>query len=151
MDYLQTLGQVLREIRVAQGLSREDCSEVLNRDHLAKIEQGRLALTVVKFKALSEFLGISQSLVLLAVEARLSGQQLEEYLEHSGLQLKEHVATGKLSSDVYEDALRGVRGKRATDTREAVLKLQAAGVPKYVVVRKLGVSRSTVDRYWKKQ
>jgi len=50
MDYLQTLGQILREIRVAQGLSREDCSEILNRDHLAKIEQGRQALTVAKFK-----------------------------------------------------------------------------------------------------
>lgn len=150
MDYLQTLGQILREIRVAQGLSREDCSDILNRDHLAKIEQGRLALTVVKFKSLSEFLGISQSLVLFAVEARLSGQNFDEYLVHSDLQLKQHIATGKLSSAVYEDALRGVRGKRAADTREAILKLQADGIPKYVIVRKLGVSRSTVDRYWKK-
>jgi transcriptional regulator with XRE-family HTH domain len=150
MDYLQTLGQILREIRVAQGLSREDCSEILNRDHLAKIEQGRLALTVVKFKALSEFLGISQSLVLFAVEARLSGQKLEEYLVRSDLQLKEQVATGKLSNEVYEDALHGVRGKRAADTRKAILKLQANGMPKCGIVRKLGVSRSTVDRYWKK-
>ncbi|WP_419793336.1 Fis family transcriptional regulator [Pseudomonas palleroniana] len=150
MDYLQTLGQILREIRVAQGLSREDCSDILNRDHLAKIEQGRLALTVVKFRSLSEFLGISQSLVLFAVEARLSGQNLDEYLAHSDLQLKQHIATGKLSSAVYQDAFRGVRGKRAADTREAILKLQADAVPKYMVVRKLGVSRSTVDRYWKK-
>lgn len=150
MDYLQTLGQVLREIRIAHGLSREDCSEVLNRDHLAKIEQGRLALTVVKFKALSEFLGISQSLILFAVEARLSGQKLEEYAVHNDLHLKEHIATGKLSSELYEDALRGVRGKRAADTRESILRLQAEGAPKFVIVRKLGVSRSTVDRYWKK-
>lgn len=150
MDYLQTLGQILREIRVSQGLSREDCSEVLNRDHLAKIEQGRLALTVVKFRALSELLGISQSLVLFAVEARLSHQKLEEYLVLSDLQLREHIARGKLSSEVYEDALRGVRGKRAADTREAILKLQADGAAKSVIVRELGVSRSTVDRYWKK-
>lgn len=150
MDYLQTLGQILREIRVAQGLSREDCSEILNRDHLAKIEQGRLALTVVKLKALSEFLGISQSLVFFAVEARLSDQKLEEYLVRSDLQLKEQVAAGKLSNEVYEDALHGVRGKRAADTREAILKLQANGMPKCGIVRKLGVSRSTVDRYWKK-
>jgi transcriptional regulator with XRE-family HTH domain len=144
------LGQILREIRVAQGLSREDCSEVLNRDHLAKIEQGRLALTVVKFRALSEFLGISQSLVLLAVEARLSGQKLDEYLARSNLQINEHIASGRLSSEVYEDASRGVRGKRAADTRNAIFKLQADGVPKSEIVRKLGVSRSTVDRYWKK-
>jgi len=150
MDYLQTLGQILREIRVAQGLSREDCSEILNRDHLAKIEQGRQALTVAKFKTLSDFLGIPQSLVLFAVEARLSGQKLEEYLVRSDLRLKEQIAEGKLSDEVYEDALRGVRGKRAADTQEAILKLQADGMPKYVIVRKLGVSRSTVDRYWKK-
>jgi len=84
------------------------------------------------------------------VEARLSGQKLEEYLVRSDLRLKEQIAEGKLSDEVYEDALRGVRGKRAADTQEAILKLQADGMPKYVIVRKLGVSRSTVDRYWKK-
>lgn len=150
MDYLQTLGQILREIRVAQGLSREDCSVVLNRDHLAKIEQGRLALTVLKLKSLSEFLGVSQSLILSTVEARLSGQKVEEYLVSSALRLKEHLATGKLSSEVSPDALRGVRGKRAAETKEAIQQSQANGMTKSGTVRKLGVSRSTVDRYWKK-
>lgn len=150
MDYLQTLGQILREIRVAQGLSREDCSVVLNRDHLAKIEQGRLALTVLKLKSLSELFGVSQSLILLTVEARLSGQTVEEYLVSSELRLREHLATGELSSEVCPDALRGVRGKRAAEARKAVQQSQANGMTKSAIVRKLGVSRSTVDRYWKK-
>jgi len=54
MDYLEALGQVIREVRVAAGLSREGCAQVLNRDHLAKVEQGRLAISVLKLYSLCE-------------------------------------------------------------------------------------------------
>ena len=52
MDYLEALGQVIREVRVAAGLSREGCAQALNRDHLAKVEQGRQAISVLKFYSL---------------------------------------------------------------------------------------------------
>ncbi|MGO4802234.1 helix-turn-helix domain-containing protein [Pseudomonas sp. W22_MBD1_FP4] len=41
-----------------------------------------------------------------------------------------------------------VRDKRTDGTIEAVRKLQAQGHAIKVVVRQLGISRSTVDRYW---
>ena len=37
MDHQQTLGQLLKELRVSTGLTRDACVEVLNRDHLAKV------------------------------------------------------------------------------------------------------------------
>lgn len=151
MEYLETLGQVLREIRVAAGLSREDCSQVLNRDHLAKVEQGRQAISVVKLKGLCDFLAVSHSLVLVVVESRLAEVDLKTYRISQNEEFNRHLANAMLSDEVNFGARQGVRGKRAQDNRKAVEKLQAQSFTKMEVVRKLSLSRSTVDRYWLKQ
>lgn len=148
MDYLQTVGHILREIRIARGLSREDCSQALNRDHLAKVEQGRLALTIVKFRALCDLLRVAPSQVFFAVEARLSETNFEDHLAQQVFQIRENFTTGILNSEANLDAIRGVRGKLADDTRDAIRLLQADGLRKVEIIRKLQVSRSTVDRYW---
>lgn len=148
MDYLEALGQVLREVRVAAGFSREGCAQVLNRDHLAKVEQGRQAISVLKFSSLCEFLGVPQSLVLTAVEARLGGIGLTVYRVQQEEHLNRLIDSGVLSSEVNHEAIRGVRGKRAEDNRIAIQALQAKGLAKMEVVRRLGLSRATIDRYW---
>lgn len=150
MDYLQVLGQIIRELRVGAGLSREACSGVLNRDHLAKVEQGRQALTLVKFKSLCDLLNASPSQVLFTVEARLSAASLDAYQVRWEQQIREMSATGRLHSEAQDAAAKGVRGKRADETRDAVRKLQAEAKSKMEVVRQLGIARSTVDRYWLK-
>lgn len=150
MEYLDALGQVLREVRVAAGLSRESCAQVLNRDHLAKIEQGRQAISVLKFNSLCEYLGVSQSLVLTAVEARLVGIDLKTYRCQQEDDFNRLVDDGVLSSYINPEAIRGVRGKRAEDNRVAIRALQAEGLAKMEIVRRLGLSRATVDRYWDK-
>lgn len=150
MKYLETLGQVLREIRVAAGLSREDCSQVLNRDHLAKVEQGRQAISVLKFKGLCDYLGVSQSVVLVVVESRLADIELKAYRAFQDEEFKRQLTAGILSTGVNIAARQGVRGKRALDNSRAVQTLQAQSYTKVEVVRKLNLSRSTVDRYWLK-
>ncbi|WP_040267302.1 helix-turn-helix domain-containing protein [Pseudomonas rhodesiae] len=151
MAYLGALGQVIREVRVAAGLSREGCAHVLNRDHLAKVEQGRQAISVPKLNSLCKCLGISQSLLLMAVEARLAGIDLKAYRHQQEHELAQLIEAGLLRNVANHRAIRGVRGKRADDNRSAIQALQVAGLAKTEVVRKLGVSRSTVDRYWLKQ
>jgi transcriptional regulator with XRE-family HTH domain len=150
MEYLETLGQVLREIRVAAGLSREDCSQVLNRDHLAKVEQGRQAITVLKLKGLCECLGVPQSLVLVVVESRLAEVELLSYRKSQDEEFNRHLTEGKLSNDVNLAARQGVRGKRAQDNSKAVQALQVQGYTKAEIIRELSLSRSTIDRYWLK-
>lgn len=150
MGYLAALGQVIREVRVAAGLSREGCAHVLNRDHLAKVEQGRQAISVLKLNSLCECLGISQSLLLMAVEARLIGIDLNVYRHQQENDLTQLIEAGLLSNVTNHRAIRGVRGKRADDNRSAIQALQVAGLAKTEVVRRLGVSRATVDRYWLK-
>jgi len=148
MDYSEVLGQVIREVRVASGISREACGHVLNRDHLAKVEQGHLAISVLKFNSLCQCLGISQSLMLMAVEARLSAVDLISYREQQESEFTRLVENGLLSRTVNAGAVRGVRGKKADENRLAIRALQAEGLTKMDIVRKLGISRATVDRYW---
>ncbi|MEX5542718.1 helix-turn-helix domain-containing protein [Pseudomonas poae] len=150
MDYLEALGQVLREVRVAVGLNREGCAQVLNRDNLAKVEQGRQAISLLKLNSLCECLGISQSLVLTAVEARLADIDLKAYRCRQEDDFNRMVNDGVLSRSINHDAIRGARGKRADENRSAIQALQAEGLAKMEVVRRLGLSRATIDRHWLK-
>ncbi|MDD1965915.1 helix-turn-helix domain-containing protein [Pseudomonas putida] len=150
MEFQPTLGQVLRELRVAAGLTREACAEVLSRPHLAKVEQGQQAITAIKLHSLCELFGIPTSQVLLVVEARLRGVDLDDYKASWDVQVDRLIGSGGLVSSPQESAVRGVRGKRADETMGAVRKLQAEGLAKMMVVRQLGISRSTVDKYWVK-
>lgn len=149
MDHQQTLGQLLKELRVSAGLTREACAEVLSRDHLAKVEQGRQGITVGKMQALCELLGVAPSLVFFAVETRLAGVSLERCKHKWNDELEALILNGRLNAELQSGAHRGVRGKRAAETCEAVGKLQAQGMAKMQIVRELGVARSTVDRYWR--
>jgi transcriptional regulator with XRE-family HTH domain len=150
MEYLVALGQTLREIRVAVGLRREDCSRALSREYLASVERGRQSISIVKFRCLCECLGITPSLVLFTVEARLAAVSLEEYQANQERQLMDFTKAGKLSSEVDTTARQGVRGKRAEITRKAVQALQLEGITKTDIARKLGVGSTTVDRHWNK-
>ncbi len=150
MEYLEALGQTLREIRVAAGLSREDCSRVMNRDYLANIERGQQAVTITKFRSLCECLGIKPSLVLFIAEARQEGLNLEDYRASQETQFNGHVMAEKLGGEANDRASQGVRGKRAEDNRKAIRSLQSEGLTKGEIVRRLGVGRTTVDRYWQK-
>jgi len=150
MDYQQTLGQLLKELRVSAGVTREACSGVLNRDHLAKVEQGKQGITIGKLQALCALLGVSPSLVFFALEARLAGASLQSQKHGWDEQLDMLIRAGRLSTEVQSAASRGVRGKRAGETSEAVRKLQEDGFAKMEIVRQLGIARSTVDRYWSK-
>ena len=150
MEFQPTLGQVLRELRVAAGLTREACAEVLSRTQLAKVEQGQQAITAIKLHSLCELVGVPTSQVFLAVEARLLGVDLDDYKASWDIQADHLIDSGGLGSSPQESAVRGVRGTRADETMEAVRKLQAEGLAKMMVVRQLGVSRSTVDKYWLK-
>ncbi len=150
MDYLQTLGQTLREIRVDAGLRREDCSQALSREYLASVELGRQSISIAKLRSLCECLGIAPSLVLITVEARLAASKLEEYQAGLERQVREYVKTGKLRSEAGDGGVQGVRGKRAETNRIAVQSLQSDGLTKIEIARKLGIGTTTVDRHWRK-
>jgi transcriptional regulator with XRE-family HTH domain len=150
MGYLEALGQILREIRVDAGLKREDCSRALSREYLASVERGRQSISITKFRSLCECLGVTPSIVLFTVEARLASLSLGEYQARQSSELDEYLKAEKLRSEICPGAIQGVRGKRAENNRKAIQKLQSEGLSKIEVSRKLGVGTTTVDRYWRK-
>jgi transcriptional regulator with XRE-family HTH domain len=150
MEYLEALGQTLREIRVDAGLKREDCSRALSREYLASVERGRQSISIAKFRSLCECLGVTPSIVLFTVEARLASLSLGEYQARQASELDEYLRAGKLRSEFGSRAIQGVRGKRAENNRNAIQKLQAEGISKIEISRKLGVGKTTVDRHWRK-
>jgi len=127
-----------------------DCGSFLYPGYsLAKeVEQGRQAISVLKLKGLCEYLGVSQSLVLVVVESRLAEIELKSYRTFQDEEFKRLLAEGRLSDDVNVAAKQGVRGKRAQDNSKAIQALQAQRLTKAEVIRELNLSRSTVDRYW---
>ncbi|MBM0141471.1 helix-turn-helix domain-containing protein [Pseudomonas cannabina] len=150
MDYLQTLGQTLREIRVDAGLRREDCSGALSREYLANVERGRQSISIAKLVSLCECLGIPPSLVLTTVEARLAMMKLEQYQASLEPQVSEYLRAGRLRSEASNGGAQGVRGKRAENNRRAVQSLQSEGRTKTEIARELGIGTTTVDRHWRK-
>ena len=148
MEYREALGQVVREIRVAAGLRREDCSAAVSREYLASVERGQRSISIQKLHSLCDCLGITPSLVLFAAEARLANLGLAEYRARQDHQIRAHIDAERLRNTADTKAHEGVRGKRAESTRKSIRDLQAGGYTKTEVVRKLGVGRSTVDRHW---
>lgn len=88
--------------------------------------------------------------VLLVVEASLSGLRVEEQLAVSNARIGALLAAGRLQPIDEEYVRRGVKGQRADNTRDAVIRLQGEGMSKDEIARKLGVGRTTVYRYWLK-
>lgn len=148
MEYLEALGQVLREIRVDAGLRREDCLRALSREYLASVERGRQAISIEKLRSLCECLGVTPSVVLFAAEARLAALKLEEYQVSQERLIMEYVATKKLRNEAGAAATQGVRGRQAEMNRKAVQSLKLEGLTKIEVARKLGIGTTTVDRHW---
>lgn len=148
MEYLEALGQVLREIRVDAGLRREDCLRALSREYLGAVERGRQSISIAKLRVLCECLEVTPSLVLFAAEARLAALKLEEYQATQERMINDYIANKTLRNEDGAAANNGVRGRQAEKTRKAVQSLKLAGLAKIEVARKLGISTTTVDRHW---
>ena len=148
MDYLEALGQVLREIRVDAGLRREDCLRALSREYLAAVERGRQSISIAKLRSLCECLGVTPSLVLFAAEARLAALKLEEYQATQERMINEYIASKTLRNEDGAAATHGIRGRLAEKTRKAVQSLKLEGLTKIEIARKLSIGTTTVDRHW---
>ncbi|MBK3760481.1 transcriptional regulator (plasmid) [Pseudomonas sp. FeN3W] len=144
----KVLGQVLRDARLQAGLTRTECGEVLHISNLSQIENGQTLPRIDTLAALCKVLGVAPSDVLLVVEARCSGLDVEEQIVLSNKRLRALLSAGRFESVVQEDALRGIRGRKADSTRDSVKRMQGEGLQKDEIARRLGVTLRTVQRYW---
>jgi transcriptional regulator with XRE-family HTH domain len=71
------LGQVLRELRLAQGLSQEKLAHEagIERNYISLLELGKGSATVSKLFQLAPLLGVSVSSLMARVEDRIAEGQ----------------------------------------------------------------------------
>lgn len=150
MGYEQVLGEVIRDVRLQAGLTHDACAEVINGSHLRQVEKGLSVIKIDTLTALCSVLGVTPSQILLVVEARLANQDVQEFLAASTKQLRSLIDAGRFERVAPEDAARGIRGRKADETRDETRRLQAAGFTKPEIARRLGVTVRTIDRYWVK-
>ncbi len=148
MGFEKVLGQVLRDIRIHSGLTRTELVETLHISNLSKIENGHILPRIDTLAALCGALGVALSDVLLVVEARRSGLDVQDQILRSNKRLMALLNAGRLNPVAADDAIRGIRGQKADSTRDAVLRLQGEGLSKEEVAKKLDVGLRTVQRYW---
>ncbi|WP_447591055.1 helix-turn-helix domain-containing protein [Aquipseudomonas campi] len=148
MSYEKVLGEVVRDIRLRVGLTHDACAEVINASHLRQIEKGLAAVRIDTLVALCGVLGVSPSQLLLVVEARSAGLDVEGHLSASSKHLRALLDAGRFEPFTQEDAARGVRGQKADATRDETRRLQAEGLSKAEIARQLSVTVRTVERYW---
>ncbi|MDH4561709.1 Fis family transcriptional regulator [Pseudomonas sp. BN411] len=150
MGYQQVLGEVIRDVRLQARLTHLECAEAINGGHLRQVEKGLKAIKIDTLVALCGVLGVTPSQLLLVVEARLAGHDVEEHLAASNAQLHSLIDAGRVERIAPEDAFRGIRGRIANETRDETRRLQAAGFTKPEIAHQLGVTVRTVERYWTK-
>lgn len=148
MSYKKVLGGVIRDIRLRSGLTHDACAEVINATYLRQIEKGFSVIKIDTLIALCDVLDVSPSQVLLIVEARRAGKGVEEHLAASSKRLLTLLDAGRFEPFGQEDVARGIRGQKADATRDETRRLQADGLSKAEIARKLGVTVRTVERYW---
>lgn len=148
MSYEKVLGEVLRDVRLRQGISHEDLMGIINSSHLREVEKGLSVIKLDTLGALCEMLGVTPSQVLLVVEARLAEQPLEARLATYTKMFRKQMAAGIFEPIPEAEAGRGVRGLKANFARNEAIRMRAAGIPKAQIARALGVTVRTVERYY---
>lgn len=150
MSYEKVLGEAVRDVRLRAGLTHDACAEVINASHLRQIEKGQAVIRIDTLVALCGVLGMSPSQLLLVVEARSAGHEVEGHLVASNKHFRALLDAGRFEPFTQEDAARGIRGQKADATREKIRRLQTEGFSKAEIARKLSVTVRTVERYWTK-
>ncbi|MCY1553921.1 hypothetical protein D9M68_904530 [compost metagenome] len=118
--------------------------------HLRRVEKGLKVIKIDTLVALCGVLGVTPSQLLLVVEARLANKDVEVHLAANAAQLRSLIYAGRLERVAPEDAVRGIRGRKADETRDETRRLQADGLTKPEIARRLGVTVRTIERYWTK-
>lgn len=150
MSFEKVLGEVVRDVRIHTNLTHDAFAERISASHLRQIEKGSAVVRVDTLVAICDVLGVSMSQILLVAEARHSGLAVEWLFAFSNKQFRTLLASGLFDPLSQEDAARGLRGQRADATRDETVRLQANGLSKADIARRLGVTVRTVERYWVK-
>ncbi|KAB2516642.1 MAG: resolvase [Dehalococcoidia bacterium] len=153
MSLKKEIGAAIRSIRTVRGADYGDLAEVSVKANINKLEQGMSNITLEKLVELSRALQFDAVALLAMCVAMQNEEHYSLTLKRAAEQLHTFQAEGGMelfsSQLIGRELLQRPRGKpKKTKNEEAVRELKAAGFSQAEVVEKLGLSKSTVHRYW---
>ena len=153
MNLKEALAGALRGARAHQGLSYEDLAGATHRTNIGKLEQARTTPTLEKLDEIADYLGLDLlTMVTLAIAAQ--GDELpSQALQRTALRIREFEMSGgwQLVEEQFSDGklIKRSQGKpKQPLNAEYIRALKAQGFDRKTIAEKLGIARSTVQKYW---
>lgn len=153
MQLKEALAAALRGARAHQGLDYEDLAGATHRTYVGMLEQGRANPTLEKLNEIAGYLGLDLLTVVALTVAAQGDEPPSELMQRTALKIREFEVTGgwALVVEQFSDGklIRRSQGKpRQPLNSDAIRALKAQGLDRKTIAEKLGVARSTVQKYW---
>jgi transcriptional regulator with XRE-family HTH domain len=155
MSLTKQLAAAIRVIRRQRRLGYEDLADVSVQAHISALEQGNANPSLDKLMSLAAALDFDPVALLAICVALRDGSTPVQALERAYAQLGDFQKIGGMKQ--LENEYAGNRlvkrspGKPAnTENADAVKRLKSEGLSQAETCRVLGLSKSTVHRYWQK-
>lgn len=155
MPLRDPLAAVIRLVRSARGLAKEDFHGQLDAKHVYNLEHAKASVTLDTLEILADHLDV-EPLALLTVAASFEKQQSPEdflnYLNKEIKKLKDLGVLEGLPTQFIDGALKPrLPGQRTSPEKvDAVLRCRAHGLTQKQASDILGMPTSTVGRIWKR-
>lgn len=153
MHLKEALAGALRGARAHQGLNYDELAGATHRTYVGMLEQARANPTLEKLDEIADHLGLDLlTMVTLAIAAQ--GEELpSEALQRTALQIREFEMSGgwQLVEEQFRDGklIKRSQGKpKQPLNAEYIRALKAQGFDRKTIAEKLGIARSTVQKYW---
>lgn len=153
MSLKTEIAATLRAVRQQKQVSYENLAGGSMRTTIGYLERAEAGVTLDKLADIAHALDFNLVALIALCVARQKSLQAETVLEEATLELQRFLAAGgaELIQSQFEDGklIQRVAGKPLkSQNRDAVLALKAQGKTPAEVVKNLGLSRTTVNRYW---
>ncbi|WP_449100748.1 helix-turn-helix domain-containing protein [Pseudomonas veronii] len=153
MSLKTEIAATLRAVRQQKQVSYENLAGGSMRTTVGYLERAEAGVTLDKLADIAHALDFNLVALIALCVARQKSLQAETVLEEATLELQRFLAAGgaELIQSQFEGGklIQRVAGKPLkSKNRDAVLALKAQGKTPAEVVKNLGLSRTTVNRYW---
>ena len=153
MHLKEALAGALRGARAHQGLSYEELAGATHRTYVGKLEQARANATLEKLDEISDYLGLDLLTMVTLVIAAQGDELPSEALQRTAMRIREFELSGgwRLVEEQFRDGklIKRSQGKpKQPLNADYIRALKAQGFDRKTIAEKLGIARTTVQKYW---
>ncbi|QOD00841.1 helix-turn-helix domain-containing protein [Pseudomonas putida] len=153
MLFKEALAGALRGARAHRGFDYDDLADATHRTYIGMLEQARANPTLEKLDEIASALQLDLLTIVSLVVATKHDESPSAALRRAALQIQEFEGTGgwDLVRGQFADGelIKRPQGKpKQPQNAQAIQLLKSQGLDKKAVAEKLGIARSTVQKWW---